>query len=59
MTACYRKKSDASIIAQIVAKWTGIPVTKMLETEAEKAASSRNRAQWQGHWAKQCHYQSE
>ena len=31
-----QEEVDASIIAQIVAKWTGIPVTKMLETEAEK-----------------------
>ncbi|MBI3236614.1 MAG: AAA family ATPase [Chlamydiales bacterium] len=31
-----QEEVDASMIAQIVAKWTGIPVTKMLETEAKR-----------------------
>ena len=35
-TACCRKRSTSNLIAQIVSKWTGIPVHKMLEGEAER-----------------------
>jgi ATP-dependent Clp protease ATP-binding subunit ClpB len=31
-----RDKVDGEDIAEIVAKWTGIPATKLLETEKEK-----------------------
>jgi ATP-dependent Clp protease ATP-binding subunit ClpB len=33
---CCKKKSMISLIAQIVSKWTGVPVQKMLEGEAAK-----------------------
>ena len=33
---CSRKKSPAEEVAEIVSKWTGIPVSKMLEGEQEK-----------------------
>jgi ATP-dependent Clp protease ATP-binding subunit ClpB len=31
-----REKVDAEDIAEVVAKWTGIPISKMLETETQK-----------------------
>ena len=31
-----KEEVDAEDIAEIVAKWTGIPVTKMLQSEREK-----------------------
>jgi ATP-dependent Clp protease ATP-binding subunit ClpC len=34
---------DANDIAEVVAKWTGIPVTQMMETEAEKLLSMEDR----------------
>ena len=34
---------DADLIAQIVAKWTGIPVNRMLESESEKLVKMEER----------------
>ncbi len=34
---------DADLIAQIVAKWTGIPVNRMLESESEKLVRMEDR----------------
>ena len=34
---------DADLIAEIVAKWTGIPVTRMLESESEKLIQMEER----------------
>ena len=34
---------DADLVAEIVAKWTGIPVNRMLETEAEKLVKMEDR----------------
>jgi ATP-dependent Clp protease ATP-binding subunit ClpB len=34
---------DADMVAEIVAKWTGIPVNRMLETEAEKLVKMEER----------------
>ena len=34
---------DANEIAEVVAQWTGIPVTQMLETEAEKLLNMEDR----------------
>ena len=34
---------DADLIAQIVAKWTGIPVNRMLESESEKLVNMEER----------------
>ena len=34
---------DAEMVAEIVAKWTGIPVTRMLETESEKLVRMEER----------------
>src|SRR3989475_9695386 len=35
-TTLFRSEVDAEDIAEIVAKWTGTPVTKMLESERER-----------------------
>ena len=35
-TGLLQEEVDEQLIAQIVSKWTGIPVQKMLEGEAEK-----------------------
>ena len=34
---------DAEMVAEVVAKWTGIPVTRMLETESEKLVRMEER----------------
>jgi len=34
---------DADMVAEIVAKWTGVPVNRMLETEAEKLVKMEER----------------
>ena len=34
---------DGEMVAEIVAKWTGIPVTRMLETESEKLVNMEER----------------
>ena len=38
---CLRKKLMQEDIAEVVSKWTGIPVNKMLESEREKLLNSR------------------
>ncbi len=35
-TAFYKKKWDENLIAHIVSKWTGIPVTNDVESEAQR-----------------------
>ena len=35
-SACSRNRSTKRTSRRIVAKWTGIPVTKMLESEVQK-----------------------
>ncbi len=39
-----KEEVDAEDIAEIVAKWTGIPVTKMLESERERLTPTRGGA---------------
>ncbi len=36
---------DGDMVAEIVAKWTGVPVNRMLETEAEKLVNMEKRLQ--------------
>jgi ATP-dependent Clp protease ATP-binding subunit ClpB len=42
-TALLTERVDADLIAQIVARWTGIPVTRMVEGEKEKLLTMENR----------------
>ncbi len=39
-----KEEVDAEDIAEIVARWTGIPVTRMLESDRAETASSRGPA---------------
>ena len=47
-----QEEVDEKLIAQIVSKWTGIPVSKMMEGEAERLMTSRKRAWKAGRGAK-------
>ena len=42
-SALLKEEIDEEDIAKIVAKWTGIPVAKMLESEAEKLLKMEER----------------
>ena len=38
-----KEEVTAENISEVIAKWTGIPVTKLLQSEREKIIKSRNR----------------
>ena len=43
---------DAEEIADVVSKWTGIPVNKMLEGEKNEITSFRRRIKEKSDWSK-------
>ena len=40
-----KEEVDAEDVAEVVAKWTGIPVSKMLESEVQKLLKMEDRLQ--------------